>query len=255
VLRHRVIPCLLLRDGGLVKTLKFGDAKYVGDPINAIRIFNEKEVDELIVLDIDASRRSREIDYALVEQFAGECFMPLCYGGGVRTVEHARRLFALGVEKVCIQTAALEDLDVVTRIAEKFGSQSVVVSVDIKRDWLGRPRLYSSARGKLLREPWSEFLGKAVAAGAGEVVLNSVDRDGTLRGMDLALVSQGAAAVSVPLIALGGAGSLGDIKAAVDAGASAVAAGAFFIFHGPHRAVLITYPRYRELEELLVPKK
>ena len=251
MLKHRVIPCLLLRDGGLVKTQRFADPKYVGDPINAIRIFNEKEVDELMVLDITASKQGRAPNFELIEQFAGECFMPLCYGGGVRTVEQARQLFALGVEKVCLQTAALEDPTLVTRIAERFGSQAVLVCVDVKKNWLGKRQLYAAAQGKTLGRPWMQFVKEMIAAGAGELVINAVDRDGTMSGMDLDLIREASAAVPVPLIALGGAGSLADIKTAVDAGASAVAAGAFFVFHGPHRAVLITYPRYQELEALL----
>lgn len=246
-----MIPCLLLRSGGLVKTIKFARPKYVGDPINAVHIFNEKEVDELLVLDISASKERRGPNYDLIEQLAGECFMPLCYGGGITSVEQARRLFALGIEKVCIQTAVLDDLSLVTRIADQSGSQSVVVSIDIKRTWLGKHRLYSSAREALLPKPWEAHLEDAVRAGAGEVVIGAVDRDGTMQGMDLPLIRQASRAVSVPVIALGGAGSLDDIKAAVEAGASAVAAGAFFVFHGPHRAVLITYPTYQELECLL----
>jgi cyclase len=251
VLKHRVIPCLLLRHGGLVKTLKFRRPKYVGDPINAIRIFNDKEVDELMVLDITASKERREPDFALIEQFAGECFMPLCYGGGIRSVEVVRRLFALGVEKVCLQTAVLDDPAIISRIADRFGSQSVVVSVDVKVDWLGRRRLYAAVSGRTLARPWKDFLMEVVEAGAGEVVLNAVDRDGTMRGMDLDLIRGASSALSVPVIAVGGVGSLADIKAAVDAGASAVSAGAFFVFQGPHRAVLITYPHYHELETLL----
>ena len=251
MLKQRVIPCLLLKDGGLVKTLKFANPKYVGDPINAIRIFSDKEVDELMVLDISASKEKREPDYALIEQFAGECFMPLCYGGGVTTVEQARRLFALGVEKVCLQTAALRDMSLVTQISQRFGAQSVLVSADVKRNLFGKRLLYSAATGKTLDMPWLDFLKRAVEAGAGEVVLNAVDRDGTMQGMDIDMIREASAALSVPLVAVGGAGSLKDIKAAVDAGASAVSAGAFFVFHGPHRAVLITYPKYAELETLL----
>jgi cyclase len=251
MLRHRVIPCLLLRNGGLVKTLRFSDPKYVGDPVNAIRIFNDKEVDELIVLDILASKEGREPDYGLIERFAGECFMPLCYGGGVRKLEQAQKLFALGVEKICVQAAALENLRLVSDIAERFGSQSILVSVDVKKNWLRKPSLYSAATGKFQSRGWQEFLREAVAAGAGEVVLNAVDKDGTMQGPDLDLIREAAALVPVPLIAVGGIGSLAGIKSAVEAGASAVAAGAFFVFHGPHRAVLITYPRYRDLEDLL----
>ncbi|TAN42075.1 MAG: imidazole glycerol phosphate synthase cyclase subunit [Nitrospirae bacterium] len=251
MLKNRVIPCLLLRNGGLVKTRKFSDAKYVGDPINAIRIFNEKEADELLVLDITASKENREPDYSLIERFAGECFMPLCYGGGIRSPEQARKLFSLGVEKICLQTAVLENASLITEISREFGCQSVVVSVDVKKSWLGRYGLYASSTGKILPLPWMDYVQRSVAAGAGEVVLNSVDRDGLMQGMDIELIRIASSSLSVPLIALGGAGSLDDIKAAVISGASAVAAGSFFVFHGPHRAVLITYPSYNELETIL----
>lgn len=250
MLTHRLIPALLLRNEGLVKTLKFKEPKYVGDPINAIHIFNEKEVDELMVLDIMASKEHREPNYALIEQFAGECFMPLAYGGGVHTVEQAKQIFALGVEKVCVQTAVLENPRLIGDLAERFGSQSVMVSVDIKKNWFGKPGVYLSAKGKMSSVPWQDTLRSLVAAGAGEVLLNVVDKDGTLSGPDLELIREASAIVEVPLIAVGGIASLADIKAAVRAGASAVAAGAFFVFHGPHRAVLITYPSSSELTNL-----
>jgi cyclase len=251
LLKHRVIPALLLRDGGLVKTRRFKDAKYVGDPINAIRIFNDKEVDELMVFDIVASKRGQEPDYAMIELFAGECFMPLCYGGGVSSVEQAARIFDLGVEKISLQSAALDDLEIISRIAERFGNQSVVVSVDVKRNWLKGPQLFESRSGKMHKLAWLDFAQHAIAAGAGEVLINAVDRDGEMQGMDLELIRQASTILAVPLIALGGVGSLQHIKDAVNGGASAVAAGAFFVFHGPHRAVLITYPLYQELEVLL----
>ena len=254
MLKHRVIPTLLLRNNGLVKTLKFKDQKYVGDPINAIRIFNDKEVDELMVLDIMASKKNSEPNYSLIEEFAGECFMPLAYGGGVRTIDQASRIFGLGVEKICLQSAALTDLSLVTRLAERFGSQSVVVSVDVKRNWRGKPQLYAAAKQKSIAMLWLEFAKRAAEVGAREILLNSVHYDGTMQGPDLELIRQASSALSVPLIATGGIGSLADIKAAVNVGASAVAAGAFFVFHGPHRAVLITYPRYEELEALLEVK-
>lgn len=240
-----------MRRGGLVKTRRFKDAKYVGDPINAIRIFNEKEVDELIVLDIAASKQGDEPDYRLIEQFAGECFMPLCYGGGIRTLEQAKRIFSLGVEKVALQSAVFDRPELLSEIAEQFGSQAVVVSVDIKRGAFRRPRLYQSRSGKTTSQPWLEFLGAAVTAGAGEVLLNCVDRDGDMKGYDIELIRQASRAVTVPLIALGGAGNLEHFQQAVKAGASAVAAGAMFVFYGPHRAVLITYPPYQQLEILL----
>lgn len=250
MLRHRVIPTLLLRNGGLVKTQKFADPRYVGDPLNAIRIFNEKEVDELLVLDIMASREKREPDYAVIKEFATECFMPFCYGGGITSLEQADRLFALGVEKVSLQTATASNLGLLTKISDKYGSQAVVASIDIKSAWMGGYQLYWSATGATDKN-WRNHLNRVVEAGAGEIVLNAVDRDGTMAGMDTKLISMAADAVQVPLVALGGVGRLEDIRDAVQAGASAVAAGAFFVFHGKHRAVLITYPNYSALEALL----
>lgn len=250
MLKHRVIPTLLLRDGGLVKTRRFKDAKYIGDPINAIRIFNDKEVDELIVLDIDASRQGSEPDYASIELLAGECFMPVCYGGGIRSVDQAARIFDLGIEKICLQSAALDQRELISRIASRFGCQSIVVSVDVKRNWLKKPMLYESRSGRKREQDWLEFTHEAVEAGAGEILITAVDREGAMTGYDLALIRQAAEALKVPLIALGGAGSLADIKAAIDAGASAAAAGSLFVLHGPHRAVLITYPQYAELEKI-----
>lgn len=250
MLKHRVIPALLLHNGGLVKTQCFRNPMYVGDPINTIRIFNEKEVDELMVLDISASKEKREPDYALIEQFSGECFMPVAYGGGIRTVEQAQRIFASGVEKICLQSAALDDPLFVRDLANRFGSQSIMVSLDVKKNWLGRPQAFLAAKGKTLATDWLELLSSLVDAGAGEVLLNAVDKDGTLSGPDLNLIRKASDHVDVPLIAVGGISSLLDIKLAVEAGASGVAAGAFFVYHGPHRAVLITYPRYQELEKL-----
>ena len=250
MLKHRVIPILLIDDGGLVKTHKFSKPKYVGDPINAIRIFNEKEVDELVVLDISASRKNRGPDFDLISDLASECFMPLAYGGGISTIEEVRKLFSLGVEKVCLQTAALNNLNLVTQVAEKFGVQSVVVSVDITKNWLKQNFLYESRTGKKLKMSGIDFIKQAVKSGAGEILLNSVDRDGTMSGYDLELISEVAHQIEVPLIASGGAGSLAHFREAVDAGASACAAGAFFVFQGPHRAVLISYPKYKELVNL-----
>lgn len=246
----RLIPALLLSNGGLVKTQRFKNPKYVGDPINAIRIFNEKEVDELMVLDIGATKEKREPDYDLIEQIAGECFMPLAYGGGVRTVEQAQRIFASGVEKICIQSAALDNLQFVRVLADRFGSQSIMVSLDIKKNWMGRSQVFAAAQGKPLSTDWLQLLSDLVCSGAGEVLLNAVDKDGTLSGPDLELIRQASHHVEVPLIAVGGVSSLSDIKSVLESGASAVAAGAFFVYHGPHRAVLITYPKYNQLEPL-----
>ena len=247
MLKHRVIPCLLLRNGGLVKTTKFDDPKYIGDPINAIRVFNDKEVDEIMVLDITASKETKEPNFALIEQFAGELFMPLCYGGGIKNVDQAKRLFTIGVEKICLQTAVLNNLNLITQLSDQFGKQSVMVSIDVKKNWMGKYQLYSAVNGKFISQPWLDYLKKAVDAGAGEIVLNVVDRDGMMQGMEIELIREASSAISVPLIAVGGVGSLSDIKKATDAGASAVSAGAFFVFQGPYRAVSITYPEYQEL--------
>lgn len=231
----------------MVKTLRFREPRYIGDPLNAVRIFNEKEVDELILLDIDATRTGRGPDYRLIEQLASECFMPLCYGGGIKTLEQARRVFSLGVEKVCIHTALLENLHLVGEIANQHGRQSVVAAVDVKKGLLGGYHTHCSSIGRTARKPWTTLMSDAVAAGAGEVMITAIDRDGTQAGMDLALIRVAAKRCPVPLIANGGAAGLVDLRAAMQAGATAVAAGALFVFHGPHRAVLITYPSHAEL--------
>lgn len=250
----RIIPCLLLRNGGLYKTEKFSKPKYVGDPINAIRIFNEKEVDELLVLDITASREGKEPNYDLIEEFASECFMPLAYGGGITKMEQARRLFASGVEKICIQSSALDNPSLVTQLASQFGSQSVMVSVDVKKNWVGQYKLYSSKDQGTVSIDWLEFIKKMIEAGAGEILLNAVDRDGTMAGMDLTMIEKANAVTTVPMIATGGVGSLKDIQEGIAHGADAISAGAFFVFQGPHKAVLISYPKYSELEKTLKRK-
>ncbi|MFC0304850.1 AglZ/HisF2 family acetamidino modification protein [Rhizorhabdus histidinilytica] len=249
-MNFRIIPCLLLSNGGLVKTEKFRKPKYVGDPINAIRIFNEKEVDELIVIDIDASAKGSEPDFDLIEQLASECFMPMGYGGGVKTLDQAKRIFDLGIEKVVLQSVLATDRQLVRQIAELYGSQAVVASVDVKRDWLGRRKIFCKSGVKFPFASWQDMVVEFVREGAGEVLLNAVDLDGTRLGMDLDMVEEASKLVDVPITAIGGVGKLQDFKFARDAGASAAAAGAFFVFQGTHRAVLISYPRRHELLEL-----
>lgn len=251
VLRHRVIPFLLVQDHGLVKTTKFADPKYVGDPINAVRILNEKEVDELAILDISATPGHRGPNFDLVRDVASECFMPLAYGGGVRSLADAERLFAIGIEKVVVKSAAMTDLNVVSVIADYAGSSSVSVSVDVKRTRLGRLQVYAPGTHRHGDSDWLGLLKAAIDAGAGEIILNAVDRDGTMSGMNTDLIRAAAAQVTVPLVAVGGVGSLDDIRSGIEAGADAIGAGAFFVYHGPRRAVLITYPRYEELVALL----
>ena len=255
MLKQRVIPALLLHHGGLVKTCKFKKPKYVGDPINAIRIFNEKEVDELIVLDISASKEAAEPNFSLIEEFASECFMPLCYGGGISKISHARRLFKNGVEKVCLQSAILKDNQLLKDIVGEYGSKSVVVSIELKINIYGKIKLYDSSKGKVLKKDWLKHLKDLELAGAGEVFLNFVNNDGVMSGLNLNIIEEATNNLSIPLIACGGVGSLEHIKEGVKAGASAIAAGAFFVFQGTHKAVLITYPKYAELESLLMDDK
>ncbi|SPO53943.1 putative imidazole glycerol phosphate synthase subunit hisF2 [Pseudomonas sp. JV551A1] len=243
MVRRRVIPCLLLKDRGLVKTVKFKEPKYVGDPINAIRIFNEKEVDELVLLDIEASRLNREPNYELIAEVAGECFMPICYGGGIKTLGHAEKVFSLGIEKIAINTAALDDLSLIRQIADKFGSQSVVGSMDCRKGFWSGYSVYSENGTKDTKRQPVEWAQELEAAGVGEIFLNSVDRDGTQKGFDISLVESVVSQVHVPVIACGGAGSTADLIDLFDrTGVSAVAAGSLFVFHGKHRAVLISYP-------------
>lgn len=246
----RVIPCLLLSGGGLVKTERFRDPVYVGDPINAVKIFNDKEVHELAILDIEASRRGRGPDFALLSRIGREAFMPMSYGGGLRALEDVRRVLELGFEKVVINTAALEDASFLSRAAELCGSQSVVAAVDVKKGFFGRRRVYGHARGRSLKGSPAAYAAAAEKAGAGEILLTSVDRDGTRAGYDLDLIREVAGAVGVPVIACGGAGRVEDFALAAEAGAAAAAAGSLFVFHGPHRAVLITYPSQAELKQV-----
>jgi cyclase len=252
MLRTRVIPCLLLRGAGLVKTTRFRDPKYIGDPINAIRIFNDKEVDELILLDIRASLERRGPAFSVIAEVAGECFMPLAYGGGIASVADARRIFKLGVEKVVLNTAAWRTPEVLTEIAREFGSQAVVASIDVRRKMFGRHVVVVEGGAREAGIDPVDYARRMEDAGAGEIFLTSVDRDGTMKGYELDLIASVSAAVGVPVIANGGAGSVRDFAAAIHrGGAAAVAAGAMFVLHGPHRAVLITYPGQAELAQAL----
>jgi cyclase len=252
MLKTRVIPCLLLLDDGLVKTVKFKSPKYVGDPINAVKIFNEKEVDELIFLDISATSQNRKPNFTLINEIATECFMPLCYGGGVKTIEDIRILLKLGVEKVSINTSAIQDPTFISKAAATFGSSTIVVSMDIKKNIWGKYYLYTQ-RGQVNTniEP-VDFAERMEKAGAGEILINSVDYDGTMKGYDLPIIKRITDTVSIPVIATGGAGKLEDFKTAVEqGGVSAVAAGSMFVFIGAHKAVLINYPKPTDLNKYL----
>jgi cyclase len=251
LLRPRIIPCLLVHKGGLVKSVQFKDPKYVGDPINAVKIFNEKEADELIVVDIDASRTGAEPDFTLIKRLAVECRMPLCYGGGVKTVEQARRIIGLGVEKVAIASAAIEDPSLVPAVAAEIGSQSVVVVLDVRKRG-GSYEVWTRNATAATGVDALEAAREAERRGAGEVVVNSIDHDGRMRGYDLELAGLMRGAIGVPLTVLGGAGSLQDVAALIrSCGVVGAAAGSLFVFKGPYRAVLINYPNAARRDELL----
>lgn len=252
MLRPRLIPCLLVHDKGLVKTVNFGSPKYVGDPINAVKIFNEKEVDELIVLDIDATVRRVEPDYTMIRNLAAECRMPLCYGGGVKTLDQAVRIIKLGVEKVALSSATVADTGLVSTIAEYVGSQSVVVVLDVKRRARGDGyEVWThNATVNTGRDPVS-LAAECEAKGAGEITINSIDRDGQMKGYDLELARLVRGAVSIPMTVLGGAGSLADVEALIrEFGIVGAAAGSMFVFKGVYRAVLINYPARAQKQAL-----
>lgn len=253
MLHPRIIPCLLVKDKGLVKTVNFKAPKYVGDPINAVRIFNEKQVDELVVLDIDATPEKRQPDFKMISNLAAECRMPLCYGGGIKTVEDAKRIFGLGVEKIALSSAAIQDPTLVTRIAEQVGSQSVIVVLDVKKKMFGGKYEVYIKNGKVGTGKNPVELAKQFESlGAGEIVLNSIDHDGMMNGYDLTLIEKVREVITLPMTALGGAGSLNDIGNLIERfGIIGASAGSLFVFKGVYKAVLINYPSGIEKEELI----
>lgn len=249
--RTRVIPCLLLLGNGLVKTRKFKDPVYIGDPVNAVRIFSDKEVDEIVVLDIEASRDGREPNYDLIAEMAGEAFMPMAYGGGVRSIEQIRRLIRLGVEKIVINSATVSSPNLIREAADIFGSQAIVGGVDIKKTLFGGYKVMTYSGTEELKIDWETHIKNLVGQGVGEIFLNSIDRDGMMSGYDIDLLSRVASKTQVPLVACGGAGTVEDLKEGIKrGGVSAVAAGSMFVFHGKHKAVLINYPRNIDFDGL-----
>lgn len=253
MLRPRIIPSLLVKNGGLVKTQNFANPKYVGDPINAVKIFNEKEVDEIIVVDIDATVLGKEPDYTLIKNLAAECRMPLCYGGGVKNVDQVERIISLGVEKVAISSAVVSDPEIVAKAAQVVGGQSVVVVMDVKKSRFGsKYELRTHNASKRTGLDPIEFARKVESFGAGEIVVNAIDRDGVMKGYDLELIRSIREAISLPMTALGGAGSLEDIRRLVNTfGIIGACAGSFFVFKGVYRAVLISYPSPKEKDALI----
>ncbi len=251
MLRPRIIPSLLLQENGLVKTVNFKNPKYVGDPINAVKIFNEKEVDELAVFDIDATAKGLEPNYSLIERIANQSRMPLCYGGGVKTIEQAQKIFGLGIEKIALSSAVIENPELITQIADRVGSQSVIVVLDVKKKIFGGYEVFThNGKNGTGINPF-DFVVKAQQLGAGEILINSIDQDGVMKGYDHHLIDKIREKITLPLTVLGGAGSLADIEKVIEKHKIiGVAAGSLFVFKGVYKAVLINYPTKAEKENL-----
>lgn len=250
MLKTRVIPSLLIKNRGLIKTVRFNDETYLGDPINAIKIYNDKEVDELVIFDILATKR-KFIDLSYISKINKEAFMPLAYGGGIRTIEDISKIIALGYEKIVLNSCALDNPDIIDQAASICGSQSVVICIDVKKDWLGKYRVYKHSSRKNTGKDVVQWAEEVEKRGAGEIILYNIDKEGTYSGYDINLISLVSSKVNIPVVALGGASCIDDLKRPVqEGGASAVAAGSIFVFHGPNRAVLITYPEKKVLKEL-----
>lgn len=253
MLYPRIIPCLLIHNKGLVKTVKFSAPTYVGDPINAVKIFNEKEVDELMVIDIDATVENREPDYKMIENLATECRMPLCYGGGIKTIEQAQRIFSLGVEKIALSSIALQTPTLIQQLALRVGNQSIIVVLDVKKKTFGsRYEIWTHNATRNTGKDPIEFAKQCEALGAGEIIINSIDSDGIMKGYDITLIDKVRESVSLPLTVLGGAGTLNDIGELIKKhGIIGAAAGSLFVFKGKYKAVLINYPNRIEKESLI----
>lgn len=249
--RIRVIPVLLLKHEGLVKTIKFKEPRYIGDPRNAVKIFNEKEVDELAFLDITAGVKGAEPNFKMIEEIASECFMPLCYGGGVKTLEQIKCLFSIGVEKVALNTLLHTNPEIVKDAIQQYGSQSIIASIDVKKNFFGKLEVYTKCGTINTKLDPIRFAMQMQELGVGEILLNSIDMDGMMKGYDLELISSITSKIDIPLIACGGAGNIIHMADAIKkAKASAVAAGSMFIYHGKHNAVLINYPKQEEIKKI-----
>lgn len=247
----RVIPCLLLKNLGLVKSIRFKDYRYIGDPINAVRIFNAMEADELIFLDILATREKRKIQIDLVEKIGDEAFMPFTVGGGIDSISVIKEILNAGAEKVCINSYAIRNPQFIREASETFGSSTIVASIDVKSGFLKNKYVYDHSIGKITKYDPVEYAMLMEQMGAGEILINSVDNDGMMNGYDIELIRKISDAVGIPVISIGGAWQLDDFRSAVKEGhASAVAAGSFFVYHGPRKAVLINYPNKLELKSI-----
>lgn len=245
--RSRVIPCLLLKNGGLYKTVRFKDPRYLGDPINTLKLFNDKEADELVILDISASANGAGPNFDYIKRFTRECFMPICYGGGISSIKQVEKLFKLGVEKVAFNTSLFLNPDLISAASKIFGSQSIVASIDVKKRTFGSYSVCVVSGSKDTKRDPIQYAKRAEELGAGEILLSSIDHDGMMLGYDYELIQKVSSAVNVPVIASGGAGELADCVKAVNSGASAAAAGSLFVYYGELRAVLINYPTQKAL--------
>lgn len=251
MINTRIIPCLLMSKKGLVKTVGFKNPQYVGDPINAVKIFNEKEVDELILLDIDASKNQHAPDFDLITDIVSEAFMPIAYGGGIKTLDQAKRIVNSGVEKIIINSSALENLHLVQELSNCLGASSTVVAIDIKKDLFGRYRIFNPRTRGFEKKTLKTYITDIVTSGAGEIMVNDVSREGSYKGLNLDLIKEITPIMNLPLIISGGAGSLEHLVEASKHGASAIAVGSMFIYMGKHRAVMINYPSPDCLKEVL----
>ena len=249
--RSRVIPCLLLKNTGLYKTTRFKEPRYLGDPINTLKLFNGKEADEIVILEISSSTNGSEPNFNYLKRLAGECFMPICYGGGITTINQVEKIFKIGIEKVFFNTSLYLKPELLKEAAKNFGSQSIIASIDVKKKLFGSYSVYINSGTKDIKCDPIEYAKRAEDLGVGEILLTSIDHDGMMHGYDYELIDKVSSAVSIPVVASGGAGRLSDCVKAVNAGASAAAGGSLFVYYGQRKAVLINYPTQDELSEAL----
>lgn len=251
MMTRRIVPILLLSDRKIVKTIKFKEPKYIGDPINIVRIFNDKEVDELMLIDIDASIQKKSPQFDYIAEVVSEAFIPMTYGGGVTTLEDVRKLLTIGVEKISINTQTWVDLELIAKASKEFGAQSVVAGIDINQNFFKQKQIYNKTLNQNLKNSLAERVRQMVDAGAGEIFLQFAYLDGTMQGLNQEMIREICAECPVPVVVSGGVGQSADIKSAFQSGASAVAAGSLFVYHGPHKAVLINYPSRQEIKNLI----
>ena len=252
MLFNRIVPCLLLKNQGLVKTIKFKNERYIGDPINTVKLFNEKDVDEIMLLDIGVTLKNQEPDFALIEEIANECFIPLCYGGGVRSISQMYKIYALGIEKISLSSKAIDDINFIKEAINIFGSQSIVVTLDYKKTFFGKKMIYV-CNGKIkTKYSVEEYVNILNEVGVGEIVLNSIDNDGTMLGYDKETIKIMSKMTKIPIIALGGAGNLNDmIEIIKEADITAAAAGSLFVYHGKLKGILINYPKFDDIQLMM----